>query len=91
MDVDVANFAMNGTSSRPVKGYMREVRVHLMSIYGGEVCGLLQEHCVTRKSRLCRCYCRARITLADSLPDKTFTRLLDLKRIIRGLFGLRVS
>ncbi len=91
VDIDVARFKMDGASSSNGLKYIEEQRKYLYSVYGKEVIDLLQELHVYRRFVIARLLYKVYTKFRSSLSEKSFGRLLAMKRIVRNVLGLSVN
>lgn len=91
VDIDVAKFKMDGASSSNGLKYIEEQRKYLYSVYGKEVIDLLQELHVYRRFVIARLLYKVYTKFRAFLSEKSFGRLLAMKRIVRNVLGLSVN
>lgn len=91
VDIVVALFRMDGTSTNNSILYRKEQEDYLRTLYGEELFSLLSELTVYRKSKLIRSYYKIHCSIFKHLSQRTFNQLLTLKRTIRAWFGLNVN
>lgn len=91
VNISVALFVMDGTSSSNVKKCIDEHKRYLRKVYGEELYLMFEELSLYRKSFVCHLYYLLRRNLVEHLSPVAFNRILNFKRICCSLLGLRVN
>ena len=90
VDLTVAHFKMDGTSTNNSILYRKEQEHYLKNLYGVEQFHLLYELKIYRKSGLITFYYKVYCFMMDHLSQQTFGRLLMIKRFIWRVLGMSV-
>lgn len=91
VDLTVAHFKMDGTSTNNSILYRKEQEHYLKNLYGVEQFHLLHELKIYRKSGLITFYYKVYCFMMDHLSQQTFSRLLMIKRFIWRVLGMSVN
>ena len=82
VDLTVAYFKMDGTSTNNSILYRKEQENYLKNLYGVEQFDLLHELTIYRESRVITFYYKMYCFIMDHLSQQNFSRLLMLKRFV---------
>jgi glycosyltransferase involved in cell wall biosynthesis len=91
VDLTVAHFKMDGTSSNNSILYKKEQESYLKNIYGEEQFNLLHELKVYRKLKIITLYYKGFCYMMGHLSQQNFSRLLMIKRFVRRILGISVN
>lgn len=86
----VAAFRMDGASSNNTKKYENESRAYLISLYGEEIVDCLNELKFYRRCKVFRILYYAYDRFRNNLSPRTYSRLLNAKRVINSILGRKV-
>jgi glycosyltransferase involved in cell wall biosynthesis len=89
--LNIANFVMDGVSSNNTQLYYKEQQNYLRTLYGDDILQLVNEAFFYRKFLIFRAPYRIYRNLRNQSSNKTFSKLLNYKRIIAGLLGRSVN
>lgn len=90
VDYTVSAFRMDGASSNNTRKYENESRAYLVSLYGKEIVDCLNELKFFRRYGIFRKLYKAYNRLRNGLSPKTYSRLLNTKRVINSALGRQV-
>ena len=82
VDLTVAYFKMDGTSTNNSILYRKEQENYLKNLYGVEQYDIMLELTIYRKSRVITFYFKMYCFIMDHLSQQNFSRLLMLKRFV---------
>ena len=91
IDLTVAHFKMDGTSSNNSILYKKEQESYLKDIYGVELFNLLHELKIYRKLKIITLYYKGYCCIMGRLSQQSFSRLLMIKRFVRRILGISVN
>ena len=91
IDLTVAHFKMDGTSSNNSILYKKEQENYLKDIYGVEQFNLLHDLKVYRKLKIITLYYKGYCCIMRRLSQQSFSRLLMIKRFVWRVLGVSVN
>lgn len=86
----VAAFRMDGASSNNTQRYENESKAYLVSLYGDEIVGCLTELIFYRRYKVFRLLYSTYKKIKDGLSPRTYSKILNAKRIINSALGRKV-
>lgn len=86
----VAAFRMDGASSNNTQRYENESKAYLVSLYGEEIVDCLTELKFYRRYRVFRLLYSTYKKMKNGLSPKTYSKILNAKRIINSALGRKV-